>query len=283
MKKWVVILISIVLFFAILFGGSAIFENFKPKPKTSGFYYNGLFLYYHLHWETGTYNGIVNGSGVLILKVIENTININVTIPDFYPSHATLYRDVNLTLNGDNITYQGEPVILPFFYGGGKIVSYYDGNYINVTGKLESPADVNLNGILKYQAVYYMDTYSYFHFPNGTVWFKGNNPADYVYGRNTNVLFVLWTIGWDPVIDFLLNLTYPAKMPDGSVFYTPVDFSIYLEKTNLNLGPINYFAVIIMYIGYVIFIASPIIIFIGIPLIIIGIYRAIKKRRSSNG
>ncbi len=281
MKKWVKIVISFVLVFAILFAGTGTFETFKPKPQNSGFYYNGLYLYYNLNWNTGTDNGIVNGSGFLILKVIGNIININVTIPDFYPSHAILYRNVNLNVNGQNISYYGKAVILPFFYTGGKIVSYYNGDFINITGKSSTNlADISLNGIIQNQPDYTLDTEqyshnSYYHYSNGSYY-----PAGYVYGTNTNVLFVLSSIlGYEPVINFLLNLTYP-QMQNGSVFYDPVAFTIYLHKTNLNLGPVDYFAVIFTYIIYVIFIAAPIIIFIGIPLIIIGIYRGIKKRKS---
>ena len=279
MKRWMVITVTIVLFLGILFGGSAIFESLKPAPPKSGFYKNGLYLDYKLEWGVDTLKGPIRGLGVLVLKVIKNKININVTLPHFYPSNSSLYRDVNLNVSGDNITYKGEKVILPFFYSGGKAVSYYKGSYVNATGKADIFLATLQGGIIRFQPVYYLYPEICILYPNGTVWNKGA-PSTYEYGKNTNLLFFINSpIGWDPVIDFLLNLTYPEKLPNGTIFNDPINFGLSLHRTNLDLGPVDYFAVLITYIV----VALPVILVIGIPLIIIGIYRVVKNRRVSDG
>ncbi len=278
MRKWVVVTITLVLFFGILFGGMGIFESLRPVPPKSGFYKNGLYLDYNLEWEVDISKGPIRGMGVLVLKVIKNNININVTLPNFYPSGASLYRDVALNVSGDNITYKGEKVILPFFYTGGKTVSYYKGSFVNVTDKSENLATLQ-GGVIRFQPVYYLSTESHILYPNGTVWNKGV-PSTYEYGKNTNLLFFINSpIGWDPVIDFLLNLTYPEKLPNGTIFNTPINFGLSLHRTNLDLGPVDYFAVLFTFIV----LALPVILMIGIPLVIVGIYKTLKNRRGSNG
>jgi len=277
MKKWIVITITIILFFAVLFAGMAITESLRPSPPKSGFYKNGLHLGYYIEWEADTMKGPVEGKGFLTLKVIEDKIKINVTIPHFYPSGKDLYRNVILTHKGDNIIYKGERVILPFFYAGGKTVSYYRESYVNVSSKEVGLTNMQ-GGIINFQPVYYLYTTECIRYPNGTVWSEGA-PATYEYGRNTNLLFFINSpIGWDPVIDFLLNLTYPEEMPNGTVFNHYIHFGLSLHTTNIDLGPVDYFAVILTFI----MMALPILILIGIPLIIIGIYRVVKNRRGSN-
>ena len=275
MKRWLVITITIVLFVAILFSGMAVFETVRPQAPTKGFYKDGLYLEYLLEWSGDTMNGPIEGDGTVVLKVVNNKIHLNATLMNFYPSGGTLYREVILNLSGDNVTYNGEKVILPFFYGGGNIVSYYRGNFVNITSRADNLATLQ-GGIINFQAVYYL--YTEQHLGNFNESVSNNSaPATYEYGKNTNLLFFINSpIGWDPVIDILLNLTYPEKMPDGSSFYTPINFGLSLHKTNIDLGPVNYFAVILTFIV----IALPVILLVCIPLIIIGIYRVVKERRS---
>ena len=274
MRKWIVITIMIVLFFGIMVGGMGIFESLRPAPPKSGFYKNGLYLNYNLKWEVDTLKGPIRGMGVLMLKVIKNNIDINVTLPRFYPSGASLYREVTLNVIGDNITYKGEKVILPFFYSGGKTISYYSGSYINATSKEASLVTLQ-GGIMRFQSVYYLSTEGYILHPNGTLWIKGATPSTYEYGKNTNLLFFISSsIGCNPVINFLLNLTYPEKLPNGSIFNDPINFNLLLHRTNMNLGPVDYFAVPLLFIV----IALPTILVVSIPLIIIGIYLVSKKR-----
>ncbi len=273
MRRWVVITVTIILLFAILFGGTALLENLKPKAPQSGFYKNGLYLEYILQWAHYSPRGHVEGRGILILHVMNNKIYINVTLPSFYPSGNVLHREVTLNISKDNVTYKGEKVILPFFYDGGQIVSYYHGNSVNVTSQTDTLVTLQ-GGIINFQAVYYLHTEEYIIYPNGTLWNKGGS-ATYEYGKNTNLLFFINSpIGWDPIIDFLLNITYPEEMTDGSIFYVPVNFGLSLHKTNLDLGPINYFGVVLTFVV----LAMPVFLFIGIPLVVIGVYRIMKRR-----
>ncbi len=275
MKKWFTITIALILFVGILFSGMAIFEYTKPSPPTKGFYKNNLNLEYIIEWQVMSKTGRISGRGIITLKVINNNIILNATLPDFYPDGRTLYHKAILNLSGDNITYKGEKVILPFFHSKGKIVSYYKGNFVNVTSRSEEIATLQ-GGIIRFQPVYYLySEQSIILTSNGNISHQ-KAPATYEYGKNTNLLFFINSpIGWDPVIDILLNLTYPEKAPNGYVLYVPINFGLSLHKTNINLGPINYFGVILTFIV----LALPAIIVIGIPLTIIGIYKAMKNRR----
>ena len=273
-KRAIAAILSVVLFIGIIIGGMALFETFRPSPKTSNFYTDGLYIKYKIHW--GYPAGGDGGHGWVTLTVKNGLIHLNATIPSFYPGYPArkpLYRELILNHTGDRVYYKGEKVILPFFYTGGKIISQYKENYTRVTQR-ENGVSTIQGGIIQFQRVYYLYTMDHITYKNGTLW-NENDPGTYEYGYNTNLLFFMdCAVADDPIISMMMNITYPDTT-GGSVFYTTVPFGLSLHNTNIDLGPIDYFAVVLLFIV----IGLPIIILVGIPLAIILIYRWAKKRK----
>ncbi len=276
-RKTIAALLSVILFFGVLIGGMLLFEMLRPTPKTSNFYTDGLYIKYKMHW--GNPNGGDGGYGWITLRVKHNLIYLNATIPNFYPGHTeekTLYRELVLNHTGDNVYYHGKKVILPFFYTGGKIVSQYKENYTKITQKV-----VQLNslqgGIIEFQKVYFLYTMDHIMFDNGTPW-NENDPGTYEYGYNTNLLFFMdCALADDPIISRMMNITYPVNF-GGSVFYETVPFGLSLHETNINLGPIDYFSLVLTFIV----LGLPVLILVAIPAAIIMIYRWAKNRKEVN-
>jgi len=273
-KKTLAVILSIILFFGIIIGGMYLFEMLRPAPKTSNFYTDGLYIKYKIHWENPVSGS--TGHGWITLTVKNGLIYLNATLPHFYSSYLTdkpLYRKIVLTHTGDTVYYHGEKVVLPFFYAGGKVVSQYGGNYTNTTQKV-----VQLNslqgGIIEFQKVYFLYTVDRYLFPNGSVWNEGD-PGTYEYGYNTNLLFFMdCAVANDPIINIMLNLTHPSS--DGNVtYYIPVSFGLSLHETNLDLGPVDYFSLILTFIV----LGLPVLILIAIPVAIIYLYRWAKSRK----
>ncbi len=274
MKKWIAVLLAIVIFFSVLFIGMGIFETTKPKPKNTEFYKNGTYVVYKLQWRVITPEGKRSGFGTLILTVNNNILTINVTVPNLYSDGNSLYRDIKILVKNESTYYRGEKIILPFFYMGGKKISYYNKSYVNVTGRISSLVNFQ-GGIIEFQPIYYLYNEDFIRNPNGTLKEKGLS-GTYEYGTNTNLLFFYYCgIAYDPIMYVLLNLTYPEKLPNGEIWNMPLDIGLSLHKTNIDLGPVDYFAVIIG----LIWIGLPLILLILIPAIIIGAYKTLKNKK----
>ena len=273
-KKTITAILSVVLFFGVIIGGMALFETYRPAPKTSNFYTDGLYLEYLIHWRSPT--GGDGGHGWVTLTVKNGLIHLNASIPNYYPGYPArkpLYRELILNHTGDTVYYKGEKVILPFFYTGGKIISQYKDNYTRVT-QIESTLNTIQGGIIQFQRVYSLYTMDHITYKNGTLW-NENDSGTYEYGYNTNLLFFMnCIIADDPIISMMMNLTYPSNI-GGSIFYTTIQFGLSLHKTNMDLGPIDYFSIVLLFLV----IGLPVIILVGIPVAIIWIYRWAKNRK----
>jgi len=273
-NRWVVTFVALVIFLSIIFAGMGIFESTKPKPKTSGFYENGLYIEYTLQWRVVTPSGKHGGFGILTLNVIKNIINLNITIPNLYSNGSSLYRKVTFSVKNDDVYYLGKEVMLPFFHSNNTVISYYNGSYVNATGKITSLVNFQ-GGIIQFQPVYYLYNKDYVLYPNGTLREKGLS-ATYEYGSNTNLLFFYYCgVAYDPVIYYILNLTYPVKMENGTVWYMPMDIGLSLHKTSIDLGSVDYFAVVLA----LLWLGLPVILLILIPMVIIIIYKSAKNKK----
>ncbi len=257
-KGLIAAIIAVILFFTIVYGGEYLLLKTLPHPKTSGFYEDGEYAEYRIKWDE---YGVMR-LGKLWFRVVENTLIVNLTL--FYEgSYTVLTNEVRFNISGDDVYYYGEKVVLPFFYGNGNVVSYYNGSYTNASHTEDyTMYPFNTHGIVQYRWQLEVDTYNYIKGESGAVLEQGDH-SDYHYGMVSRLLFFAGCFGFDPIINGLLA--------HNKNFI----FLLGLEKTNIHLGPVDYFSMIQIYIWML----WPILLALAIPAFVILIYRYIKERK----
>ena len=255
-KGIIITVLVVALIFGIIFGGEYIFVKSLPPPKTSGFYEDGAYAEYGVKWDD--YG--IDRPGKLYFRVMGNTLLVNLTL--YYdPPVTVLVNEVIFNISGDDIYYHGEKVFLPFFYGGGKVISYYNGSYINVSRTDNySMYPFNTHGLIQYRYQIEVDTYSHIKTPDGKITEGEYN--SYHYGMVSRLLFFTICPSFDPVINGLL-----AKNKHFM-------FLLGLHKTNIPLGPVDYFAIAQIYL----FMLGPILLVLVVPAFVIVLYRYLKER-----
>lgn len=184
--------------------------------------------------------------GNIEFVVNKDNISLRVNAPGFYSANKSLVKELSLQRDGTYFKYHNKKIILPFFCSGRSVISYYNGNYANLSGS-QKVTNTLQGGLIRYQSVTYLySNDSILLYGPGTPYRENNIPISYEYGSGSKLLFFLnGAIGPDPVVSYLLGFNTTTKSPNGTICVGPVQASLSLHSTNINLGRVN-FALLIL-------------------------------------
>ncbi len=168
-KLFILLLISFFIFSAIPIGHAQNTQIKIGKEK----WVNGIYAQYNLQYQVFnvTARETKNLNGKVEFHVWENKVVVEILVPKIY--HKTIKFDLK---NGKTY-YNGKLVILPFFYTGNKVISYYDGNYENITKIVES--NMNLHSGMVYGRPCYQASVNVIYWSNNKSTLKNLNIYDF--------------------------------------------------------------------------------------------------------
>jgi len=227
---------------------------FKPLTKPQPPYYPGSYENYSIYGSPFPWNS--NATGYLNVSSYSNITLLKIHVKYSVYSYPKIFYD-NRTLEIENIQgkfyYNGSPIILPFFYLGGNVISGYGKNYSNAT---ISESMITPPGIYQYHIGIYAD----------------NQSDQYIFDAENKMLFGLE--GLDPVINNVLGV----EILDNNKTY-PVPVTMILNSTNYMIFPVNWLYVVLVYVVVGFFMGW----FIIVPVIILLVIASYRKKRENNG
>lgn len=202
-------------------------------------------------------------SGSLSFRVMQDSISVHLSIDELYGERID--RTILFDLIDESIYYEGEKVILPFFYTGDSTLSTYQDDIETVTDVSTSIGNVR-GGITNGQPETYLTV--------NVSYMSGDEQrysrSYYTYGSNTGLLF-----GAQMLHSALLSGCFGVA---GNVSYEP-SIGLELKNTNVGLGPVNIGAMLYAYI----MMAMPLILIVAAIVLLAYLYSRANRKEGNNG
>lgn len=224
----------------------------------------------HSKWADGSYAeyslSMTNSGGTypgsLSFNVINGTITIDLNID---PLGTPIHKSLQAIIEDDKTYIDGKEAVLPFFYTGGKVVSY--SSYSEVVSAFTNYSGNIAGGITNGQPVISVTVDQPYERFNKTY----ETSIYYDFGTNSGLLFSADMPDYSILFDEILGI----QGIDGS--YSA--FHISLIDTNIDLGPKNIVGMIVSYtISF-----APIIIVIVLLALFVLLYNRSRRNQGRQG
>ncbi len=252
-KSLVIFLFSIFIFSAIPIGHAETTQTIKIGKKK---WVNGIYAQYTLQFQVfnETARKEENFDGKVEFHVWENKVVVEVLVPKVY------HKTINFDIKNGKTYYNGNIVVLPFFYTGNKVISYYNENYENITKIVES--SMNLHSGIVYGRPCYQASVNVIYWYNASV-VKNFNIYDF--DKSTGLLFG-GVLGYSILLQKIFNIGQPP--------YVEL-IKLSLSDTNIQLSSVNKGGLLAYYSFFVI----PIIIIVAVFGVFVYLYKRSHRRK----
>ncbi len=245
-SKSITKILTVFIFFIIIFS-FPVFANEEKIKVGKQMWIDGIYAKYSLKYTLVKSDKTISGN--LEFHVVGSKLFVEIYGSEI--SHKVLKLDVK----DDQTYYNGERVVLPFFYKGVQI-SYYDGEYIKAT-EIRNITMVTQKGILHGRQALYVEAEAVYREDNKTQSIQNV----YEFGKSSHLLFNGF-LGYSILINHFFNIN------------NALNIRISLLDTNIELAPPNNSLVF----SYYLYMMCPIISIILIFVIFLYLYRRVYSR-----